>query len=54
MCEYVAPRRRRRGIGQALIADADRRWGLDFERQRYTPEGRLLASAYLDRRVLNT
>jgi hypothetical protein len=52
LCRYLSTARR--GIGLALIAEADRRSGLDFETQRYMPEVRLLASAYLDRWVLNT
>lgn len=38
---------RRRGIGMALIAEADRLWGLNFHRQDYTPAGRALAAKYL-------
>ena len=44
----VRENRRRRGIGLALLKEADRRWKLDFFRQDYTPEGRSLAKSYLD------
>jgi GNAT superfamily N-acetyltransferase len=44
----VHPRRQRRGIGLALMRDADRRWGpLNLHQQMFTPEGRALAEAFL-------
>lgn len=47
---WVHPRRQRRGIGTALLREAERRWGpLNLGQQNYTPEGRALASAFLDR-----
>ncbi len=41
---------RRRGVGTALVAEADRRWGLDFTRQNYTDAGRALVVKYLNER----
>jgi GNAT superfamily N-acetyltransferase len=44
----VHPRRQRRGIGLALMREADRRWGpLNLQQQMFTPEGRALAEAFL-------
>lgn len=45
---FVHPRRQRRGLGLKLVAAADLAWGpLNFEQQKYTPEGRALIEAYL-------
>lgn len=44
---YVRPDRRRRGIASALLADAARRWPIDWEQQRYTPAGRATVAAFL-------
>jgi GNAT superfamily N-acetyltransferase len=38
---------RRRGIGFALLEEADAKWGLDFRCQEFSPEGRALAVTYL-------
>lgn len=48
---WVHPRRLRRGIGLALLTEADRRWGpLNLHQQSYTPEGLALAEAFQRRR----
>ena len=48
---WVHPRRQRRGIGSALLAEADKRWGpIEWHRQKFTPEGRALVETYLARR----
>ena len=44
----VKPRYQRQGIGLALLAAADQKWGLDFWCQKFTPQGRQLAIAYLN------
>jgi GNAT superfamily N-acetyltransferase len=41
---------RRLGIGGALLAAADEKWGLDFWHQDYSNEGRALALKYLRER----
>jgi GNAT superfamily N-acetyltransferase len=46
---WVDPDWHRQGIGTALITEADRRWSLDFEQQRYTLEGAALVARYLER-----
>ena len=47
---WVHPRRQRRGIGSALLAEAEHRWGpLNYDQQKYTPEGRALAESMLAR-----
>lgn len=43
----VNPAHRRRGIGTALLAEADRRWSLNFRQQSYTDWGWDLVSNYL-------
>lgn len=45
---WVHPRRRRRGIGTALVREAVRRWSIDFAQQQYTEGGRALAESVLD------
>lgn len=44
---WVRPNRQHRGIGLRLLAEADRRWGIDWAQQRYTEAGRRLAHRYL-------
>jgi GNAT superfamily N-acetyltransferase len=46
---WVEPRWRRRGVGMKLIAEADRRWRIDFSKQRCTNAGVRLIEAYLAR-----
>ena len=42
---WVHPKRQRRGIGQMLVREAQERWQISLEQQRYSPEGlRLLAA----------
>lgn len=43
----VDPGYRGQGIGKGLLAEADRRWSLNFDEQNYTIEGRALAAAFL-------
>jgi GNAT superfamily N-acetyltransferase len=43
---WVDPARQRRGIASTLLADAVRRWKIDFERQEYTAEGAALVNAF--------
>jgi len=43
---WVRPDRQRRGIGTKLVAEADRRWSIDWMAQRYTEAGRSLVSSY--------
>lgn len=47
---WVHPDAQRMGIGTQLIAEADRRFGIRWEQQRFTEEGRALAERYLSRR----
>lgn len=47
LCLWVAPGWQRRGIGRALLTEANRRWTIDFDQQLYTRGGLALASAYL-------
>lgn len=47
---WVDPRRRRRGIGLALLAAADDRWHPDWSTQTYTVAGHALITRYLRRR----
>jgi hypothetical protein len=48
---FVHPRRYRRGIGLALMLEADRRWGpLNLHQQTFTPAGRALGLAFLTHR----
>ncbi len=47
---WVAPRWQRRGIGMRLLEEADRRWQIDFDQQRYTEAGAALITAFLRRR----
>jgi GNAT superfamily N-acetyltransferase len=44
---HVQVAHRGRGIGRSLLAEADRRWNLDFSIQSYTMAGRALAVSYL-------
>jgi GNAT superfamily N-acetyltransferase len=44
---FVHPRRQRRGIGLELVAEADRRWHINWDQQMYTPEGLALIERYL-------
>lgn len=48
---WVDPRRRRRGIGTLLIAEADRRWSIDWSAQTYTTGGHRMTTRYLQRRT---
>ncbi len=43
----VLPQARHKGVGRTLLTLADRKWGIDFLCQHYTPEGRALAASYL-------
>lgn len=43
---WVHPDAKRRGIGTALLAEADRRWSINLDQQRFTPEGAAFANAY--------
>ncbi|SRR6266540_5451457 len=45
----VDPDRRREGIGTRLLAEAYRRWLLDFDTQDYTSAGLGLVTAYEER-----
>lgn len=45
---WVHPRRQRRGIGTALLAEAEKRFGpLNFEQQTYSTAGRALVTKYI-------
>jgi GNAT superfamily N-acetyltransferase len=44
---WVRPDRYRRGIGTRLLAEANRRWPIDWTRQSYTASGRALIARYL-------
>ena len=46
----VDPDYRGNGIARELVAEADRRWCIDFYQQDYTTEGRATALAYLKAR----
>jgi hypothetical protein len=39
--------RRRQGIATRLLADACRRWKIDFQRQAYTPDGLAFITSFL-------
>jgi len=41
----VHPLYRRRGVGTALIREAQSRWGVDLNRQRWTKDGRKLRNS---------
>ena len=43
---FVDPATQRRGIGMALLAEADRRWHLHFGQQTVTPGGEALVRCY--------
>lgn len=47
---YVHRKFQRRGIGSKLLAEADRRWSLNFEQQRFTPEGWAFVQTYITRK----
>lgn len=47
---WVHPRRRRRGIGAALLAECERRWSIDWWAQKYTEGGHALITSYLRKR----
>ena len=41
---FIEPSHKRQGIGTALVAEANRRWGpINMDQQRYTPEGAAFA-----------
>lgn len=42
---WVRPDRQKRGIGTALVRAAQERWPINFQQQRYSPEGLKLLSA---------
>lgn len=44
---WVRPNRRHRGLATILVAEADRRWAIDWHRQSYTAGGRALIERYL-------
>jgi GNAT superfamily N-acetyltransferase len=44
---WVDPRWHRRGIGTQLLAEADRRWELNFVQQKYTTRGLALVREHL-------
>jgi len=46
---WVEPRWQRRGVAMKLLAEADRRWQIDFSKQRFTTGGVRLVEAYLAR-----
>jgi GNAT superfamily N-acetyltransferase len=46
---WVKPDHQRQGVGTALIAEAVRRWGIDFNQQRYTNEGFALIQSFIGR-----
>lgn len=47
----VAPRQQGKGIGSALLDEADRRWGpLDLAQQKYSRTGLVLVASWLRRR----
>jgi GNAT superfamily N-acetyltransferase len=46
---WVDPAWHRRGIGRALLAEADRRWVLNFGQQSYTAGGLALVRSHLAR-----
>jgi GNAT superfamily N-acetyltransferase len=48
---WVEPRWQKRGVGVKLLAEADRRWKIDLQRQRYTEAGVRLVTAYLAKRA---
>lgn len=48
---WTRPQFQRRGIATALITEADKRWTIDFEQQRYTPNGLAVAERYLAARL---
>lgn len=51
---WVDPTRQRRGLGTALLAEAEHRWGpIDWAAQRVTPAGYGLAESYRDRTESN-
>jgi GNAT superfamily N-acetyltransferase len=43
----VLPSWRRCGIGTKLLAEAVKRWAIDFEQQEYTPAGAELVQSFL-------
>ena len=46
----VDPSYRGNGIAAELLAEADRRWSVNFHQQNYTTEGRALVVAFLKAR----
>jgi GNAT superfamily N-acetyltransferase len=47
----VDPAQQRQGIGMNLLAEANRRWHIDFEQQDYTAAGASLVQAFYKRRA---
>lgn len=45
---WVKPTHQHCGVASRLLAEADRRWQIDFEQQRYTPAGLALVRKYLE------
>lgn len=44
---FIDPRFKRQGIATKLLAEAERRWTINFQQQRYTLEGEAFIKAYL-------
>ncbi len=46
---WIHPEHQRQGIGTALLAEASRRWEIDFLQQRYSPAGLSLVRKFVER-----
>ena len=46
---FIEPAAKRTGIATRLLTEAIARWGVNFEQQRFTKEGRAFTAAFLKR-----